>query len=141
MQTQQNRENVKWMRVASMRELSERGTGQDVIATSFKNKAIKFAYGKLRFGDHEEDLEGFCYVHDGKVYAFENRCAHMGIELDMDDSDFFTNDGESIQCKVHGAKFHADSGLCYRGPCKGKMLQEIQVRVVEDDVYVLKTTG
>ena len=72
-------------------------------------------------------------------YTTENLCRHQTIPLDMDDGDFFDRKLQFIQCKTHGARFRAVTGMCVSGPCKGKALKKLAVEVEEDtsDVYVL----
>ena len=88
----------------------------------------------------QEDFmdEGFVFERDGEVYAFRNRCAHVTLPLDLDDEDFFSGpeDGDFIVCKSHGAKYQPKTGLCVDGPCKGKSLRKLDVRIVDNDVYL-----
>ena len=87
------------------------------------------------------DEEGFVVRGAaGAVHAFENRCVHTPIELDLDDGDFFCKDGRYIQCKMHGARYDPASGECVRGPpgCAGRALRRIgaEVDAESGDIYV-----
>ena len=44
-------------------------------------------------------------------------------------------DGELV-CANHGAYFDADSGVCTYGPCEGAYLTDLEVTVVDGDVYL-----
>lgn len=58
----------------------------------------------------------------GKVHVFENACPHNGTPLDTFPDQFFNADGTRLLCSTHGAEFDPDTGLCLKGPCKGKFL-------------------
>ena len=99
---------------------------------SERTKALKFQIG---WDQHGLSLDGFAFMDEkGKAHAYANECAHMNLELDLEDSDFFTRDGKFIQCKVHGALFERDTGVCARGPCKGKRLRKLLVKLVGENV-------
>lgn len=95
------------LRVASLEDLKARNENSHASSEDLKRKALKFVLNEPQPNSGFEK-EGFCFYEGGKVYAFENSCAHNGLELDLDDSDFFTSDGKLIQCKVHGAKFETE---------------------------------
>jgi len=39
-------------------------------------------------------------IEDGSAVAYVNRCPHVNLELDMEDSRMFTRDNKHLQCKV-----------------------------------------
>jgi len=124
----ENRVLLQW--VASLKDLKQRNENSLTSLKALKKRAVKFRIeGEIdpNKNPYAFDPEGFCFYEDGQVFAYENSCAHNGMELDMDDADFFTSDGKYIQCKVHGAKFENMNGKCIRGPCKGKALKPLQV--------------
>lgn len=84
------------------------------------------------FGD---DASGFVVRHRGQVYAYLNRCAHVPIELDWNEGDFFESSGLYLMCATHGALYVPDSGQCAGGPCKGGRLRPIAVREVDGNIY------
>jgi nitrite reductase/ring-hydroxylating ferredoxin subunit len=86
----------------------------------------------IAFGDA---ATGFVVRHEGKAYAYLNRCAHVPIELDWAEGEFFESGGYYLMCSTHGAIYVPDSGLCAGGPCKGGRLRPIAVREVEDKIY------
>lgn len=84
------------------------------------------------FGD---DATGFVVRHGGRVHAYLNRCAHIPIELDWNEGEFFESSGLYIMCATHGALYVPDSGYCAGGPCKGGKLRRIAVRETDGNIY------
>ncbi|ELZ27602.1 Rieske iron-sulfur domain protein [Halosimplex carlsbadense 2-9-1] len=81
----------------------------------------------LQLGGEDDDAEA--------VVGWLNYCQHMThIKLDKG-SGAPVRDSEVI-CVNHGALFAADSGECTYGPCEGAFLNEIDVRVADDGVYL-----
>jgi nitrite reductase/ring-hydroxylating ferredoxin subunit len=78
-----------------------------------------------------EAASGFVVRYGGKAYGYLNRCAHVPIELDWAEGEFFESTGLYLMCSTHGAIYVPDSGYCAGGPCKGARLRAI--RVVEHD--------
>lgn len=78
---------------------------------------------------------GFVVRYDGKVYGYLNRCAHVPIELDWNEGEFFESSGLYLMCATHGAVYLPDSGLCAGGPCKGRSLHPITVWEEGQQVY------
>lgn len=72
-------------------------------------------------------LAAFAVRYGGRVYAFINRCAHRGVELDWVEGRFFDGDGKALVCATHGARYHPDSGACAGGPCAGGGLTALAV--------------
>ena len=93
-------------------------------------KGVRFPV--LAFGDA---ATGFVVRYDGKAHAYLNRCAHVPIELDWAEGEFFESSGLYLMCATHGAIYVPDSGLCAGGPCKGGQLRPIAVRELEDKIY------
>ena len=60
-----------------------------------------------------------------QLYIYQNRCPHLGIELEWQPHQFLDSAHEYIQCHTHGALFEIDSGHCIVGPCAGKALTPI----------------
>jgi nitrite reductase/ring-hydroxylating ferredoxin subunit len=80
------------------------------------------------------------------VYAYLNRCAHKGLELDWDPGQFFDRQGRYLICATHDARYEPDSGLCIAGPCIGASLTVLSVaeknglislKNSEDDVHLV----
>ncbi|HKO88690.1 MAG TPA: Rieske (2Fe-2S) protein [Burkholderiales bacterium] len=76
----------------------------------------------------------FAIRHEGRVYAYLNRCAHIGVELDWQPGRFFDADRQLIVCSTHGALYRPDSGKCIEGPCRGESLTPLALS--EEDGYV-----
>ena len=73
------------------------------------------------------DSTGFVVRYGGKVFAYLNRCAHVPIELDWAEGEFFESSGLYLMCSTHGAIYVPESGFCAGGPCKGGRLRPIVV--------------
>jgi nitrite reductase/ring-hydroxylating ferredoxin subunit len=80
------------------------------------------------------DATGFVVRYQGKVHAYLNQCAHVPIELDWVEGEFFDSSGLYLMCSTHGAIYLPENGRCAGGPCKGGRLREIVV--VEQDCQV-----
>lgn len=78
-----------------------------------------------------EDRTGFVVRYGGAVRGFLNRCAHVPIELDWNEGQFFESSGLYLMCSTHGALYDPETGRCAGGPCRGGSLRPI--RVVERD--------
>jgi nitrite reductase/ring-hydroxylating ferredoxin subunit len=81
----------------------------------------------------------FAIRYGGAVYAYLNSCAHIPVELDWMEGEFFDKAGLYLICATHGATYEPETGHCVMGPCKGQHL--IAVNVVERDgqVYLLES--
>jgi nitrite reductase/ring-hydroxylating ferredoxin subunit len=74
------------------------------------------------FGD---EATGFVVRYGGKAYAYLNRCAHVPIELDWAEGEFFESSKLYLMCSTHGAIYVPESGFCAGGPCRGGKLRPI----------------
>ncbi|NOU25395.1 MAG: Rieske 2Fe-2S domain-containing protein [Methylotenera sp.] len=74
-----------------------------------------------------EFTTGFVVRFHGKPYAYVNQCAHVPVELDWNEGDFFTVQKDYLICSTHGAHYRPDNGFCVMGPCKGRSLKPIAV--------------
>ena len=78
-----------------------------------------------------ETASAFAVRYEGRVYAYVNRCAHVGVELDWQPGEFLDAGREFIICSIHGAAYAAESGRCIGGPCgRGRL---VPIDVVERD--------
>jgi len=66
--------------------------------------------------------------------AFLNSCPHNGVTLEILPDYFFNADRTLLVCTAHGARFLPTSGLCLSGPCAGRSLTHIPVRLDGNDV-------
>lgn len=60
----------------------------------------------------------------------------MGHPLNWQPDRFLTEDSARIICSSHGALFELATGHCVAGPCVGRGLQGIAVRVVNGAVML-----
>ncbi|MCB5189910.1 Rieske 2Fe-2S domain-containing protein [Methylobacillus arboreus] len=81
-------------------------------------------------------VTGFAVRFGGKVYAYLNRCAHISLELDWNPGEFFDLSGQYLICATHGAHFQPDTGYCVAGPCHGQMLESVQVKEQEQQIFI-----
>lgn len=87
-----------------------------------EGKGIRFDLPEL--GEH---VTGFLVRSAGEAHAYVNQCAHVPIELDWNQGDFFNATQEYLICATHGAHYEPRTGLCDLGPCVGKRLRPIAV--------------
>ncbi len=87
-----------------------------------RGKGVKFDLPQLG-----ERVTGFVIRFNGKAFAYVNQCAHVSIELDWEEGQFFNITQEAIICATHGAMYMPESGLCFAGPCKGRGLKPLSV--------------
>jgi len=73
----------------------------------------------------------------GRVFGYLNRCAHVAMELDWLEGEFFDADGRDLLCSTHGAVYAASSGQCLGGPCGGKPLTRLRIEERDGGVYYL----
>jgi len=81
-------------------------------------------------------VPAFAIRHGGRAYAYVNRCAHIGVELDWKEGKFFDADGEYLICSTHGALYAPESGACRGGPCRGAKLIGLNVIETDGKVYL-----
>ena len=77
------------------------------------------------FGDA---ATAFVVRHKGQAHAYLNRCAHVPIELDWVQGEFFESTGLYLMCQTHGAIYLPATGVCAGGPCRGGRLRLVTVR-------------
>lgn len=87
----------------------------------------------IRSGDHE--LEALLVNYQGALFAYRNRCPHVGITLDWVDNQFFSVDRRYLMCANHGAVFEPKTGECIWGPCVGLSLQRVSLEVEGKKVF------
>jgi nitrite reductase/ring-hydroxylating ferredoxin subunit len=84
-----------------------------------------------------ETVPAFVVRHGGRVVGYLNRCAHVAMELDWREGEFFDVEGRDLICSTHGAVYAAASGQCLGGPCGGKPLVRLRVAERAGGVYYL----
>ena len=92
----------------------------------------------FRFGLPElgERVTGFAIRYQQKVYAYVNQCAHVPVELDWNEGDFFNTSKDFLICATHGAEYRPKDGYCVIGPCQGKRLKPIEVLERENQIFI-----
>ncbi len=81
-----------------------------------------------------EDCMAFVVRYEQKARAYLNRCAHVPMELDWNQGEFFDSTGSYLMCATHGALYEPASGRCAGGPCRGGKL--LPVSVIEQDQQI-----
>lgn len=79
----------------------------------------------------------FIVRRDGKLTAFTNACPHTGAPLEWKADQFLDFSGEFIQCSIHGAIFSTSTGECLRGPCVGASLENRELAVEAQSVFLV----
>ena len=97
------------VRVCASGELVDGGEGRRVAASFAGGDAVVFF---VRYG--------------GEVYGYLNRCAHVPMELDWVEGQFFDAEGRFLMCSTHGATYAPDTGRCVGGPCRGARLRAVR---------------
>lgn len=96
----------------------------------------RFVEFTLSVGNRGQDEQtGFVFERGGHLYAYLNRCPHLGIELNWAPGRFMDLDNCFIQCANHAALFVPENGQCIAGPCQGEALTPLEV--TEDSGTVL----
>ncbi|MCS6766979.1 MAG: Rieske 2Fe-2S domain-containing protein [Candidatus Protistobacter heckmanni] len=82
-------------------------------------------------------VPAFAVRHQGRVHAYLNRCAHVPMELDLQEGRFFDLSGDYLICATHGAMYEPADGRCIAGPCHGASLTALHVVEHADAVFWL----
>lgn len=85
------------------------------------------------------DETGFLVRHQGRVFGYVNRCAHVPVELDWQKGQFFDQSGKYLICSVHGALFSPTTGGCLAGPCRGGRLPALEVVERDGEVFLIES--
>lgn len=72
---------------------------------------------------------GFAIKYQAQVYAYENRCPHLGTQLDWLPGEFMDEQRRYIICATHGALFEPATGKCVLGPCKAQCLNALDFQI------------
>ena len=91
---------------------------------------------KFTFSECGENQSGFVVLFNTKYYAYRNKCQHLAVELDWENNEFFDEEEKFIVCATHGAIYEPSSGKCLMGPCVGKKLEILNLKVLKDKLIV-----
>jgi nitrite reductase/ring-hydroxylating ferredoxin subunit len=72
----------------------------------------------------------------GDIHVYENRCPHLGIQMEMMPDQFLDSSRSLIICAMHGALFRIEDGQCVSGPCLSDKLTAIDFEINNGDIYV-----
>jgi nitrite reductase/ring-hydroxylating ferredoxin subunit len=98
-------------------------------------------------GTGDWPLRGLVVRVSKGVRGFINRCPHVGHPLNLRPHQFLTLDSSLILCSSHGALFEKDTGYCVVGPCAGRHLQPVPLKLesgfvmLADDVDIAALTA
>jgi nitrite reductase/ring-hydroxylating ferredoxin subunit len=73
----------------------------------------------------------------GELRCYLNECQHLPVPLDAGSRRFLDPSGAHLLCRTHGALYRLNDGLCVGGPCPGRSLRALPVRVDEEGWVVL----
>ncbi len=96
-------------------------------------KGVRF---ELRHGG--QVVPAFVVRYEGRAVAYLNRCAHVPVELDFAEGEFFDDSGLYFVCATHGALYDPASGACLGGRCDGRGLTKLAVQERDGQVYVME---
>lgn len=82
-----------------------------------------------------EDGTAFVVRYHDRAHAYLNRCAHVPMELDWNQGEFFESNGLYLMCATHGALYEPHTGRCAGGPCRGGRLHKIAVVEKDGKIY------
>ncbi|MFW5432637.1 MAG: Rieske (2Fe-2S) protein [Methylophilaceae bacterium] len=102
-------------------------------SSDLKEKSIGLRFNLPYLSEH---ATGFVIRFANKAHAYINQCAHMPVELDWQEGEFFTTGKDYLICATHGAHYEPDTGHCVYGPCKGKHLQSLPVTEENNQVII-----
>ena len=91
---------------------------------------------EFAIGEGDWPFKGFVVRQGDDVFAYQNYCVHAGHPLNWKPDSFLTPDQTAIICASHGATFAIDSGECFAGPCVGRSLRAVDVRVEDGELLV-----
>jgi len=91
----------------------------------------------LTFGSGVQQINILVARRGNEVFAYRNACPHVGSPLDWQPDKFMSPDGSMLQCATHGAQFRIKDGVCVHGPCKGKRLKPLAVRLRHGEVTAI----
>ena len=92
---------------------------------------------RFRVQTETGDKPAFVVRYRGKAHAYVNRCAHVWVELDWNNGEFFDISGLYLVCSTHGAVYRPDTGECVGGPCRGQKLLKLDIEEQAEGIYLI----
>ena len=71
-----------------------------------------------------------------RVYGWIKSCPHAGVPLDTAPDNLMDFSNQFLRCTHHGALFTLGSGVCLRGPCKGKKLMPFSLSLDDRQIKI-----
>jgi nitrite reductase/ring-hydroxylating ferredoxin subunit len=74
-----------------------------------------------------------------ELRAYINECPHSFIQYNFNADTFCVYEIEGqkdLMCPHHTAMFHLGDGRCYEGPCLGKRLIDVPVKLLNRQVVI-----
>ncbi|MFK7963189.1 MAG: Rieske (2Fe-2S) protein [Burkholderiaceae bacterium] len=96
--------------------------------------------GQRKDGSQQTE-PAFVIQADGHVYGYLNRCGHVPVELDWPEGQFFDDGAVFIVCATHGATYSPQSGACLGGPCAGRGLVKLDIKIEQDQIWARLPTS
>lgn len=81
----------------------------------------------------------FAIRYSDRVYAYLNSCAHIPVELDWQEGEFFDHSKLYLICATHGATYEPESGYCVLGPCRGQRLTALAVTERDGQILLVES--
>jgi nitrite reductase/ring-hydroxylating ferredoxin subunit len=90
----------------------------------------------FRIGQAGHELQ-FLIVRRGEhIFGYLNHCPHTGVNLNWFPGQFFDSSGQLIQCSTHGAQFRIQDGYRTWGPCSGRSLTAVRLKLENDRIKI-----
>jgi nitrite reductase/ring-hydroxylating ferredoxin subunit len=100
-----------------------------------ESEIVEGAGRGFAFGSGIEREAVFVIRWKGALLGYRNACPHISIPIDWPENRFFDIDGEFLMCGGHGAVFRPEDGYCFEGPCTGRSLARIAIKVEDSEIY------
>ncbi|MCC9624202.1 Rieske 2Fe-2S domain-containing protein [Thalassospira sp. MA62] len=100
-------------------------------------KALGFCLMRLDDNGDEKPWPIIVVRWGRHVFAYDNLCPHHDVHLDWEKDQFFNPTGTRLMCGKHGSLFDLATGECLEGPCLGRNLNPVPIRVIDDDICVV----
>lgn len=117
--------------------MSEEPQGLHEVVIGLFSELTELGCREFQIGEGDWPFKGFVVRSGEQVFAYQNHCQHAGHCLNWKPDSFLTKDRKNIICASHGALYDIQTGECIAGPCVGKYLTPVEVRVAGGNVIVV----